>query len=287
MEKASNSLVTHMNTTLSLPLHSHLLSAVSSHQTFSHLAHKSCLPLRASPPSLYYSTRGPPSLSCANPDATGSKVGAVDSSLAVKKQAADVSPELKGTSIFLVGMQNSLKTSLGKMLADMLRYYYFDSDSLVEEAVGGAPAAKSFREKDEMALHESETEVLKQLSSMGRLVVCAGNGAVQSSTNLALLRHGISLWIDVPLDIMARDVCEASSSGSYPEVTDQLAALYNKYRDGYATADAIISVQKVASRLGCDNFDDITIEEMTLEALREIQKLTRVKKMLEEAARPF
>lgn len=29
-----------------------------------------------------------------------------------------------------------------------------------------------------------QTEVLKQLSSMGRLVVCAGNGAVQSSTNL-------------------------------------------------------------------------------------------------------
>lgn len=29
-----------------------------------------------------------------------------------------------------------------------------------------------------------QTEVLKQLSSLGRLVVCAGNGAVQSSTNL-------------------------------------------------------------------------------------------------------
>lgn len=30
----------------------------------------------------------------------------------------------------------------------------------------------------------SQTEVLKQLSSMGRLVVCAGDSAVQSSTNL-------------------------------------------------------------------------------------------------------
>lgn len=29
-----------------------------------------------------------------------------------------------------------------------------------------------------------QTEVLKQLSSMGRLVICAGDGAVQSSTNL-------------------------------------------------------------------------------------------------------
>jgi len=31
---------------------------------------------------------------------------------------------------------------------------------------------------------QMQTEVLKQLSSMGRLVVCAGNGAVTSPTNL-------------------------------------------------------------------------------------------------------
>ncbi|KHN00684.1 Shikimate kinase, chloroplastic [Glycine soja] len=236
-------------------------------------------------------------LNCSVSDGTvSSSLGATDSSLAVKKKAAEVSSELKGTSIFLVGLKSSLKTSLGKLLADALRYYYFDSDSLVEEAVGGALAAKSFRESDEKGFYESETEVLKQLSSMGRLVVCAGNGTVTSSTNLALLRHGISLWIDVPLDFVARDVIEDKSqfapseisiSGSYPEVQDELGALYDKYRVGYATADAIISVQKVVSRLGCDNLDEITRDNMTFQALREIEKLTRVKKMQEEAARPF
>ncbi|XP_027923655.1 probable inactive shikimate kinase like 1, chloroplastic isoform X2 [Vigna unguiculata] len=235
-------------------------------------------------------------LNCSVSDGTvPSSVGATDSTLVVKK-AAEVSSDLKGTSIFLVGMKSSLKTSLGKLLADALRYYYFDSDSLVEEAVGGALAAKSFRESDTKGFYESETEVLKQLSSMGRLVVSAGNGAVISPTNLALVRHGISLWIDVPLDLVARDVTEDQSqftpseisiSGSYPEVKDELGALYDKYRAGYATADAIISVQKVASRLGCDNLDEVTTEDLTLEALKEIEKLTRVKKMIEEAARPF
>ncbi|QCD94235.1 shikimate kinase [Vigna unguiculata] len=248
-------------------------------------------------------------LNCSVSDGTvPSSVGATDSTLVVKKivltvslvlvqkKAAEVSSDLKGTSIFLVGMKSSLKTSLGKLLADALRYYYFDSDSLVEEAVGGALAAKSFRESDTKGFYESETEVLKQLSSMGRLVVSAGNGAVISPTNLALVRHGISLWIDVPLDLVARDVTEDQSqftpseisiSGSYPEVKDELGALYDKYRAGYATADAIISVQKVASRLGCDNLDEVTTEDLTLEALKEIEKLTRVKKMIEEAARPF
>ncbi|WJX70982.1 putative inactive shikimate kinase like 1, chloroplastic [Trifolium repens] len=224
------------------------------------------------------------------------KVAATDLSLAVKKKAADVSPELKGSSIFLLGMKSSLKTNLGKLLADVLRYYYFDSDSLVEEALGGASVAKSLKESDETSFYESETEVLKQLSSMGRLVVCAGNGAVQNKTNLALVRHGISLWIDLPLDIVAKDATEdqsqvpsfdISTSGSYPEVMDELVALHNKYKDGYATADAIISLQKVATRLGYDNLDDITTEDMALEVLVEIEKLTRVKKMMAEAARPF
>jgi shikimate kinase len=43
----------------------------------------------------------------------------------------------------------------------------------------------------------------------------------------ALVRHGISLWIDLPLDIVAKDATEdrsqvpsfdISTSGSYPEV---------------------------------------------------------------------
>ncbi|XP_058773339.1 probable inactive shikimate kinase like 1, chloroplastic [Vicia villosa] len=227
---------------------------------------------------------------------TATKAAASDLSLAVKKKAADVSPELKGTSIFLVGMKSSLKTSLGILLADVLRYYYFDSDNLVEEAIGGASVAKSFKESDEAGFNDAETEVLKQLSSMVRLVVCAGNGAVQNKTNLALLRHGITLWIDLPLDFVARDVTEnqsqfpsfeISTSGSYPEVMDELGALYDEYKNGYATADATISLQKVASQLGYDNLDDITAEDMALEVLGEIEKLTRVKKMMQEAARPF
>ncbi|XP_062105367.1 probable inactive shikimate kinase like 1, chloroplastic isoform X2 [Humulus lupulus] len=210
------------------------------------------------------------------------RVAVLDSSLELKKKAMDLSPELKGTSIFLVGMNSPMKTSLGKLLAESLRYYYFDSDSLVEEAAGGESAVKSFREADEQGFRASETEVLKQLSSMGRLVVCAGNGAVQSSTNLGLLRHGITIWIDVPLDMMASGHTEDQS------VSDsELASLYEEMRNGYATADSIISLQKVASQLGYDDVNAVTTEDMTLEVLKEIERLTRVKKMMEAAARPF
>ncbi|KRX11451.1 putative inactive shikimate kinase like 1, chloroplastic, partial [Trichinella nelsoni] len=58
-------------------------------------------------------------------------------------------------------------------------------------------------------------------------------------------------------------------------------------RGGYAIADATVSVQQVAGKLGYDEIDDVTTEDMVLEVLKEVEKLTRVKKMMEAAARPF
>ncbi|KAL2505482.1 putative inactive shikimate kinase like 1 [Abeliophyllum distichum] len=229
-------------------------------------------------------------------DSVATEVAEVDRFLAIKKRAAEISPSLKGTSIFLVGINSSFKSSLGKILADALRYYYFDSDNLVEEAAGGKTAAISYLERDEVGFLASETEVLKQLSSMGRLVVCAGNGAVKDATNLALLRHGISIWINVPLDLVAREIVKDGIqlsatdmllSGSSPEVLAQLNTLYECRRSGYATADTTISVQKVASELGYNELDAVSAEDLCMEALKEIENLMRAKKMMEEAARPF
>lgn len=224
------------------------------------------------------------------------EVGEAGLPLEVMKKALDVSYGLKGTCIYLLGINSSMKTRVGNLLAEAFRYYYFDSDSLVVEAAGGESAAKVYKETNEDGFRESETEVLKQLSSMGRIVVSAGDGAVQSATNLGLVRYGISLWIDVPLDMVAEEVVEdrtrlpladISISGSHPEVLSQLRELYKKMQSKYATADATVSLQRVAGKLGYDDVQAVTTEEMGLEVLKEIEKLMRVKKMMEEAAKPF
>ncbi|RAL38179.1 hypothetical protein DM860_000873 [Cuscuta australis] len=218
-----------------------------------------------------------------------------DLSLSVKKMASDISVDMKGTSVFLLGMNSSIKSNLGMLLADALRYHYIDSDSVVEESIGGKTVATSIPQSDE-GFQEAETEVLRQLSSMGRLVVSAGNGAVRSATNLGLLRHGISVWIDVPLKLVAREVMEDKVqmpafeipiAGSYSEVLAQLTGIYEERQGGYATADTTISLLKVASRLGYDNLESVGTEELCLEVLKEISKLMRVKKMMEDAGRPF
>ncbi|PIA43111.1 hypothetical protein AQUCO_02000510v1 [Aquilegia coerulea] len=243
------------------------------------------------------SSRGSPLKCSLQEELVGVKqnIMGVDPLLAVKSTAAEISSDLKGTSIFLVGINNTIKTKLGTILADALRYYYFDSDTLVEQAAGGESAAKSLREIDEKGFLDSETEVLKQLSSMGRMVVCVGDGGVQSSTNLALLRHGISIWIDIPIHMLAREVSEGGSQSplaamstlDHSEVLANLTAQYGRMKDVYAIADTTVSLQRVACQLGYDDMDAVIIEDMALEALKEIEKLTRVKKMMEAAARPF
>ncbi|XP_042384892.1 probable inactive shikimate kinase like 1, chloroplastic [Zingiber officinale] len=232
------------------------------------------------------------------PRAHGAKMSvAVPESLLIKRTAVEVVDDLRGTSLFLVGMNCTMKTDLGKILADSLRYYYFDSDSLIQQAAGGTSAAKTFREEDEKGFQSAETEVLKQLSAMGRLVVCAGDGAVQSATNLSYLRYGVSIWVDVPLDYLANEfmVSEASSSimsttqetDPFTKVMNVLLQQYNKLKEGFAIADTTVSLLKVASQLGHEDLTSVTAEDMALETLKGIQKLTRVKKMMEEAGRPF
>ncbi|KAF3337494.1 putative inactive shikimate kinase like 1 [Carex littledalei] len=203
----------------------------------------------------------------------------------LKTKAAELADELKGTSIFLVGMDCPMKSHLGKVLADSLRYFFFDSDSLVKEAFGGEAAAKLAFQSDEQGFKESETEVLKQLSAMGRLVVCAGDSAVQSKTNLALLRDGISIWIDLPLDVLAKET--TTNSDSFSEVLDELSARYNELKEGYGIADATVSLERVASQQGYDNMDFVTVEDMAMETLKQVEKLIRVRKMMEAAAKPF
>ncbi|KAL8153294.1 hypothetical protein V2J09_011054 [Rumex salicifolius] len=149
-----------------------------------------------------------------------------DPFFAVQQKAMEVVNDLKGTSLFLVGMNSPMKEKIGKVIAEVLRYYYFDSDGLVEEAGGYDSSGKSFRERDEDGFRESE-------------------------------------------------------------LLSKLTAVYQENNGGYATADACISLLKVASNMDYDEYHHVTAEDMALEVLKEIEKLTRVKKMMEEAGKPF
>ncbi|RVW21003.1 putative inactive shikimate kinase like 1, chloroplastic [Vitis vinifera] len=122
----------------------------------------------------------------------------------------------------------------GKLLADALGYYHFDNGSLVEEACGGESAAKSLKEQNEEEFRDSETEVLKQLSSRGQLVVCAGNEMVAKNV--------IEEGVQIPVTELS--TAESCSETGGNQVLAQLVMVYEERKGGYATADASVHSKK-------------------------------------------
>ena len=79
--------------------------------------------------------------------------------LHLQDTAAEVVEGLGGTSLFLVGMMGSGKSTVGKILAQALQYCYFDTDSLIEQATG-RKVSQLFAEDGEESFREAETDVL-------------------------------------------------------------------------------------------------------------------------------
>ncbi|XP_021301799.1 probable inactive shikimate kinase like 1, chloroplastic isoform X2 [Sorghum bicolor] len=192
-----------------------------------------------------------------------------------------------------IGTDCTAKRNIAKLLANSIIYRYLCSEELLEDVLGGKDALRAFKESDEKGYLEVETEGLKQLTSMGSLVLCCGDGAVMNSTNLGLLRHGVSIWIDVPLEMAANDMLKSTGTqattdpDSFSQAMSKLRQRYDELKERYGVSDITVSVQSVASQRGYSSVDSVTLEDMVLEIVRQIEKLIRAKEMMEAAGRPF
>jgi shikimate kinase len=105
---------------------------------------------------------------------------------------------LDGTNVYLIGMMGVGKSTLGKLLAERLRYRFMDTDNLVE-ACSGQTVPEIFAGSGEAAFRTIEHQVLAEVSAYTRLVVATGGGIVTNLDNWAHLRTGIVIWLDVAI----------------------------------------------------------------------------------------
>ncbi|RDX86950.1 Shikimate kinase, chloroplastic [Mucuna pruriens] len=114
---------------------------------------------------------------------SGSVQDPLDEELILKNKSQEIQPYLSGRCIYLVGMMGSGKTTVGKIMSQVLGYSFCDSDELVEEEVGGNSVADIFKHHGEPFFRNKETEVLRKLSLMHQLVISTGGGAVTRPIN--------------------------------------------------------------------------------------------------------
>lgn len=218
---------------------------------------------------------------------SGCVSASIDEIETLKNKAEEVEEYLDGRCVYLVGMMGSGKTTVGRILAETLGYSFFDCDRLIEQAVGGTTVAKIFELRGENFFRDNETEVLHKLSLMHRLVVSTGGGAVVRPVNWRHMHKGISVWLDVPLEALAkritvegtksRPLLHEESGDIYDQTLKRLTTLMEKRGENYANASARVSLENIAVKREKD-VCDITPSEITLEVLIQIENFLKHQK---------
>jgi shikimate kinase len=157
----------------------------------------------------------------------------------------EIAQRLKGLNVYLVGMMGVGKTTVGQALAQVLGYQFFDTDILIEQ-LAQESIPEIFKIAGEGKFRDWETQVLAQLSGYQRLIVATGGGIVVRRENWGHLRHGLIIWLDVPIDELYRRLAQDQSrpllQTENPKKT--LEQLLQQRRSLYGEADLHILPSK-------------------------------------------
>ena len=88
------------------------------------------------------------------------------------------------------------KSSVGRLVADALRFGFLDTDELIEKRAGKS-INRLFEQDGEPAFREQERQVISELRNQTSVVISTGGGVGASETNLASLKEHalvVCLW---------------------------------------------------------------------------------------------
>ncbi len=164
---------------------------------------------------------------------------------------------LRGISIYIIGMMGAGKTTVGELLAKELEYRFFDTDVLIERVKGKA-IGEIFKTEGEAGFREIESQVLGSLSAYLQSVVATGGGIVLRQKNWSYLHHGIVVWLDLPVEQLYKRLqgdttrpllqeCDVSRThgenpGDIADPLEKLRSLLSDRQPLYSQADLHITM---------------------------------------------
>lgn len=111
---------------------------------------------------------------------------------------------LGATSIFLIGMMASGKTTVGRDLAARLGWTFIDADHEIEKRCG-VPITYIFEKEGEAGFRARETQLLSEVTQLPGIVLSTGGGAPMFEINRKLLARGLVIELVTSVsDILER-----------------------------------------------------------------------------------
>lgn len=148
------------------------------------------------------------------------------------------------------------KTTVGQLVAQSLQYRFFDTDAVIEQAAH-QPIKDIFATIGESEFRQLETQVLGELSAYKQLVVATGGGIVSQPRNWSYLHHGLTIWLNVPIEVLYSRLKKDTSRPllQTEDPRTKLKLLLQERRQLYAQADLEVTVnpgeaaEQVAARV--------------------------------------
>ena len=99
-------------------------------------------------------------------------------------------------NLALIGFMGTGKTSVGRLVADALRFDFLDTDELIEEFTGRS-ITDIFAKDGEAAFRALEKKVVEQLAEKNKTVISTGGGLPTNPENISKLKANalvVCLW---------------------------------------------------------------------------------------------
>lgn len=138
-------------------------------------------------------------------------------------------------NIVLVGMPSSGKSTVGKLISEMLGKPFYDTDELIVEKTG-ISIPEIFEKYGEAEFRKIENETILEISAKTGAVISTGGGAILNSSNVnGLKRNGTTVFLD-------RELSKLLPSDDRPlaKSTQDIETLYFKRHPLYTEAADII-----------------------------------------------
>lgn len=144
--------------------------------------------------------------------------------------------------VYLVGFMGSGKTTVGRLLAARRSVPFVDLDAALESMTGHT-IRETFESHGEPWFREREAELLKGTASLPRAVVALGGGTFVFPENAAFVRrHGVSVFLDVPIDVIVERLEGKTADRPLFSSIDEARALYESRLSFYRMSDWTIPV---------------------------------------------
>lgn len=164
---------------------------------------------------------------------------------------------MKADKIYLVGFMASGKTTLARRLAKRLGWQVADIDELIEQRERST-VSEIFARQGEPHFRTVERAVLADQLGSRHLVVATGGGTFVDPQNRGVINQdGVSVWLDVPLELT---VARVPAAGRRPLAADrsEFERLFHARREAYQQAH----IRLDAGRAGVDALVDELLDTL-------------------------